>query len=115
MHLHSHSHPFAWRVLPAACALFCLSLAQTGRAAYIAPTQAVQCQDVTQSLFTLDHVYLISTSGPVEVTNTLSTSQGHTFAVLQGQSILIVPDYTRGTVRDSAGNLIGYTVRETYP
>lgn len=114
MHLHSHSHPFARRALLAACAVFCLSLAQTGRAAYIAPSEAVQCQDVPQSLFTLDHVYLFSPSGPIEVTKTLFTSQGHIFAVFQGQSILIVPDYTAGTVRDGAGNVIGYTVRETY-
>ena len=64
---------------------------------------------------TRDHIFLTddTTNKAVDVTDTVYTSQGQTYAVLNGASIAIVLDQQRGNVYDTDGNAIGYIQRVT--
>ena len=66
-------------------------------------------------IVTLDLVYLKSASGPVDVTNSMYTSNGQTYATLNNVSVPIVPDVASGNVYSPSGSVIGYTVRVVKP
>lgn len=63
--------------------------------------------------FTRDLVYLNTPSGSVDVTASLYTSQGQTYAVLNNAPIAIVVDTTGRSVCSLSGRVIGYTVPVT--
>ena len=62
----------------------------------------------------VDHVFLTdqATGECVDVTNTVYTSQGQTYAAINGRAIAIVLDSQRGNVYDTQGNAIGFIRRE---
>ena len=83
--------------------------AQARTATPASPTSPVQPENGE----TAGHVFLCSSSGPVDVTSTLSTVNNQTYAALNGQSIAIVLDNATGKVFNLNGNVIGYIAQPT--
>ena len=99
------------RMAMIAVAVVSVSSAQVTRA-YIPASRA----DVQQTGITQDLVFVLTKGGRFQnVTSSLYTYQGQTYCVSDGDTLCIALDYDAGTVRDSDGNLIGYTVEDTNP
>ena len=90
-------------------AVVSMGSAQVTRAYVPAATANIQQTGITQ-----DMVFVRTSGGHFQnVTSSLSTYQGQTFCVCDGNTLCIVLNYDAGTVRDSDGNLIGFTVEDT--
>ena len=102
----SHFRVLVSRVMAAVCVIACLGAAQVSQAAF---TTASAPQQHT-GMMTTTMVYILTKGGNfANVTPSVYTSQGHTYCVCEGNTLLIVVNTSAGTVRDGAGNLIGYT------
>jgi hypothetical protein len=73
-------------------------------------SQPGQSAQPEASIVTLDLVYLKTASGPVDVTSSLYTSQGQTYAVLNNVPVPIVVAANSDNVYSPSGSVIGYTV-----
>ena len=92
-----------------AVAVACMSNAQVSRASLLKANAPIQQAGITQDL-----VFVRTSGGHFQnVTPSLYTYQGQTFCVCDGETLCIVPNYDAGTVSDTAGNLIGYTVKDS--
>ena len=97
---------------PASLALFAALIFAASPSVRADAPQSAQPQ---ACIVTLDLIYLKSASGPVDVTNSMYTSQGQTYAVLDNVSVPIVPDVNSGSVYSPSGSVIGYTVHVVKP
>ena len=96
---------FLSRMVITSFAIVCLSVAQAPRASFAASSAVVQ-----QSFLRTTLVYVLTKDGNLKnVTNSVYTAQGHTYCECDGDTLSIVLNLNAGTVRDSVGNLIGYT------
>lgn len=86
----------------ALCSMLSAAFVLSGLCLNVAPARAGSGEDVTS------HVYMVEPNGPLDVTGTLYTLKGQTYAIVNGVSIAIVLNTVNNTVANLSGAVVGY-------